>query len=91
MPSISLFHGIVVLMYPEKNGKHHRPHVHAVCGGESAVISIPDGEILESSDGFPPKKLRAVQTWVDFRQEDLMANWALAEQGLRVHDIKPLD
>ena len=40
--------------------------------------------------GFHGVSMEA-QTWVDFRQEDLMANWALAEQGLRVHDIKPLD
>lgn len=91
MPSISLFLGIVISMYAEKNGKHHLPHIHATYGEEEAVFEIPSGEVLESTQGFPRNKRRAVQTWIDMRQEDLMADWVLAEKGLRVKDIKPLE
>jgi adenosylmethionine-8-amino-7-oxononanoate aminotransferase len=47
MPVVSMFYGIVVLMYYFDNKKHHQPHVHVESGDDEAVISIPDGAILE--------------------------------------------
>ena len=47
MPVVSIFYGIVVLMYYFDNKKHRQPHVHVECSGDEAVISIPDGGILE--------------------------------------------
>jgi len=47
MPVVSMFYGIIVLMYYFDNKKHHQPHVHVECGDDEAVISIPDGGILE--------------------------------------------
>jgi hypothetical protein len=53
-----------------------------------AVISIPDGKLLEGE--LPAKKLKFVQVWVDIHEEELMANWALAVKGEPVFPIDPL-
>ena len=49
MPVISMFYGVIVLMYYFDNRKHHQPHLHAQFGEEEAVISIPDGNVIEGS------------------------------------------
>jgi Domain of unknown function (DUF4160) len=38
---------LVVLMYYLDNKKHRQPHVHVQYSGDEAVISIPDGAVLE--------------------------------------------
>ena len=43
MPVISMFYGVIVLMYYFDNKKHHLAHIHAQYGEEEAVISIPEG------------------------------------------------
>ena len=90
MGQISLFMGILVYMYTEPGSPHKSPHVHIVCGGEKASLSIPEGEVLAASQNFPPKKLRAVQTWIDMRAEDLLANWELAKEGKKPLWVQPL-
>ena len=82
--------GILVYMYTEPGSPHKSPHVHIVCGGEKASLSIPEGEVLAASQNFPPKKLRAVQTWIDMRAEDLLANWELAKEGKKPLWVQPL-
>ena len=49
MPVISMFYGVIVLMYYFDNRKHQLPHIHVQYSGEEAVISIPEGEIIEGS------------------------------------------
>ena len=71
MGQISLFLGVAVYMYTEPGSPHKLPHVHVVVGGEKASLSVPDAEVLAASENFPPKKLRAIQTWIDMRSEDL--------------------
>lgn len=44
MPVISMFYGIIVLMYYFDNRRHQHPHIHVQYSDEEAVISIPDGE-----------------------------------------------
>ena len=90
MGQISLFMGILVYMYTEPGSPHKSPHIHVVCGGEKASLSIPEGEILVTTEHFPPKKLRAVQTWIDMRAEDLLANWELAKEGKKPLWVQPL-
>ena len=92
MPSISHFYGLVIRLYwDEDKGRHKRPHVHAEYAGLEAVVSIPDGELLEQDDNFPPKKLRMVQTWIDIHSEELMADWNLAVNHGEVFKIRGLD
>ena len=88
MPVVSMFYGIVVLMYYFDNRKHRQPHVHVESGGDEAVISIPDGGILEGN--LRTAKLKLVHAWIEIHQEDLMRDWHLAVTGQAIFRIEPL-
>jgi len=88
MPVISMFYGILVLMYYFDNKKHRQPHIHVQYGEEEAVISIPDGAVLEGT--LRAAKLKLVHAWVEIHQEELMADWHLAVSGQSVFKIDPL-
>jgi hypothetical protein len=88
MPVISMFYGVIVLMYYFDNRKHHQPHIHVQYGEEEAVILIPDGNIIEGS--IRTAKLKLVQAWVEIHQDELMANWRLAIDGQPVFKVEPL-
>ena len=68
--------------------QHHLPHLHVEYQGSEAVVSLPDGELIEGS--LPNKKLRLIQAWVAIHEEELMANWALAVKGEPIFKIEPL-
>lgn len=88
MPVISMFYGIIVLMYYVDNKKHHLPHIHVEYSGEEAVVSIPDGGVIEGS--LRSAKLKLVQAWIEIHQDELMADWRLAVSGQPVFKIEPL-
>lgn len=88
MPVISMFYGVIVLMYYFDNKKHHRPHIHVEYSGEEAVVSIPDGGVIEGS--LRTAKLKLVQAWIEIHQDELMADWRLAVNGQPVFKIEPL-
>lgn len=88
MGRVSAFLGMVLYMYPERQGKHKSPHLHAVFGDDECVLSIPDGEVLAGS--LPSRKLRNVQTFIDLRNEELMLNWNLCMEGKDVVWIDPI-
>ena len=88
MPVISMFYGIVVLMYYFDNKKHRQPHVHVQYSGDEAVISIPDGAVLEGT--FRTAQLKLVQAWIEIHQEELMTDWNRAVSGQSVFKIEPL-
>ena len=77
MPVVSMFYGIVVLMYYFDNRKHRQPHVHVESGDDEAVISIPDGGILEGT--LRTAKLRLVQAWIEISSRGI--NEELASRG----------
>ena len=88
MPTISMFYGILILMYYYDNKKHSKPHIHAEFGEHQATISIEDGELLGGN--LPKAKMRLVQAWIEIHREDLLANWRLAVAGEPVFRIDPL-
>jgi len=88
MPVISMFYGVIVLMYYFDNRKHQLPHIHVQYSDEEAVISIPGGEVIEGS--IKKAKLKLVQAWIEIHQEELMADWQLAVNGQQVFKIEPL-
>lgn len=88
MPAISMFYGILILMYFYDNKKHSRPHIHAEYGEYEASIAIDDGIVLSGS--LPAPKLKLVQAWIEIHREDLLANWKLAVSGEPVFKIDPL-
>jgi hypothetical protein len=70
MPVISMFYGVIVLMYYFDNKKHSQPHIHVQYSDEEAVISIPDGTVLEGT--LKSAKLKLVQAWIEIHHEELM-------------------
>ena len=88
MPTISMFYGILVMMFFRDNSRHHLPHIHVRYQGSEAAISLEDGDILEGS--LPPKQLKMVQVWIDIHKEDLLLDWELAVNGDTPFRISPL-
>lgn len=88
MPVISMFYGVIVMMYYFDNRRHHEPHIHIKYGDKEAVVSIPDGEIIEGA--IRANKMKLVQAWIEIHREDLMADWELAINGQEVFKIQPL-
>ena len=83
-----MFYGVIVLMYYFDNKKHRQPHIHVKYSDEEAVISIPDGAVLEGT--LKSAKLKLVQAWIEIHHEELMADWRLAVNGQAVFKIDPL-
>jgi hypothetical protein len=88
MPVISMFYGIIVMMYFFDTDKHHLPHIHIKYGEFTCVISIADSELLQGD--LPRNKLKLVWAWIELHRDELMANWELAVNGKELFDIKPL-
>lgn len=85
MPTISMFRGIKITMYW---ADHRPPHFHATYGGDEALISIADLEVLEGK--LPGKQLKMVLGWAAIRQDQLMDNWELAVKKQELFAIEPL-
>jgi len=88
MATLSLFYGIIISIFYKDNKQHSVPHIHANYQEYSAVLSIPEGDILAGD--IPAKKLKLVRAWIEIHQEDLLANWELAVNGKPVFTIEPL-
>ena len=88
MAILSMFYGIIVSMYFFDNRKHHLPHIHVKYQEQEAVISIPEGEILEGNVKSNKRKL--IQAWIEIHKDELIADWELASQGKNVFKIDPL-
>lgn len=88
MPVISMFYGIVILMYYFDNKKHRQPHIHVKACDDEAVVAIPHGAILEGE--LRTAKLKLVHAWIEIHQEELMKNWTQAVGGQSISRIAPL-
>ena len=86
MPELSRFLGIVIAMY---YNDHAPPHFHAKYGNHEIRVSIEDGTILSGS--FPARAQRLVLEWLDLHRDELMEDWALAEQRKPLRKIEPLE
>ncbi|MBF0407609.1 MAG: DUF4160 domain-containing protein [Candidatus Riflebacteria bacterium] len=88
MPTVSMFYGILVLIFFKDNEQHHTPHIHVRYQGKKAAVSIEDGSVLAGD--FPQRQLRMVQVWIDIHKDELLANWELAVNGDELFRIPPL-
>jgi hypothetical protein len=88
MAIISMFYGIIISIYYLDNKKHNIPHIHVKYQENEAVISIPNGNILEGN--IPNNKLKLVSAWIEIHSDELMADWELAIKGESVFKIEPL-
>jgi hypothetical protein len=88
MPVISMFYGVIVSLYFADNRQHKQAHIHAKYQSDEAVVSIPDGNVLEGR--LPPAKMRLLLAWIEIHRDELMANWELAVSGQQPYRIEPL-
>ena len=72
MPTISIFYGIVVMMYL-KDKEHNPPHIHAFYGNEAATFLISTGELYEGN--FPNRAKKLVKEFVLLYQKELLEMW----------------
>ena len=70
MPTISMFYGIIALMFFEIGEKHNPPHVHVRYQGMKASIAIDDGALLAGE--IPVRQLRMLQVWIDLHRDELL-------------------
>ncbi|MBN2895645.1 MAG: DUF4160 domain-containing protein [Campylobacterales bacterium] len=85
MPEISRFYGIKILMFYDE---HNPPHFHVEYNEHKAVIRIADLAITEGT--LPPKAAALVVEWALAHQDELRADWDLAQSNQKPHKIAPL-
>ncbi|OGR03973.1 MAG: hypothetical protein A2520_05380 [Deltaproteobacteria bacterium RIFOXYD12_FULL_53_23] len=88
MPTISMFYGILILMFFRDNRRHYLPHIHVRYQGKEAVISIEDGTVLDGA--LQVRQLKMVQAWIEIHKEELFVDWELAVSGEEPFRIAPL-
>lgn len=87
MPTLSMFLGILIKMNWKDIGQHKKPHFLAYYGEYEAVFGL-DGEIIAGN--FPSKQSAFVKAWALLHEEELAADWKLAETGEETFRIDPL-
>ena len=88
MATLSMFYGIIVKMNKELNGKHHKPHIHAMHAGKMASFDLETREILAGElDSVDVDKVKA---WMAIHKDELMANWQLLREEDTYFKIEPL-
>ncbi len=88
MPAVSMFYGIIVYIYFMDNKQHRLPHLHAKYQGHEAIVSIPEGDVLDG--GLPRSKMRLLLAWIELHRDELQADWELAVAGESPFKIEPL-
>jgi hypothetical protein len=88
MPELSRFFGIVIRMFVEAGGPHHRPHFHAYYQEQSVALTIDTVEVLGGE--LPRAQMRLVEAWAEIHRTELEADWALLQSGQPAVKIDPL-
>lgn len=91
MATLAMFHGIFIGMKPEKNVRHHRPHVHARYQGREATFDIATREMTNGS--LPADQRHMVQAFIALYEAELLANWESinSENGKYYPIVKGID
>jgi hypothetical protein len=79
VPDISRFFGIVIRMFVEAGGQHHRAHFHAYYQKHAAVFAIDTIECLGGS--LPKAQQRLVEAWAEIHRSELRQGWDLLQSG----------
>lgn len=88
MPEISRFFGIVIRMFVEAGGRHHRPHFHAYYQEQVAIVAIDKVEIIAGM--LPSRQTRLTLAWAEIHRSELQKNWARLQTGSPATTIDPL-
>lgn len=68
--------------------EHNPPHIHVYYQSETASININTLELLQGK--IPSKQMRMVLAWIEIHKDELLANWALCQNGDTPFGIDPL-
>lgn len=88
MPTISMFYGIVVMIYYYDNKQHNLPHIHVRYQETKAIFSIENTDMIEGD--LPKKQQKLVTAWMEIHKDELIADWELAASGETPYKIEPL-
>jgi uncharacterized protein DUF4160 len=85
VPRLSEIYGIVIYMY---FADHNPPDFHAIYAEHEALIRIDDGSTMRGE--LPKTAMRLVEQWRNLHQDELLANWTLAQEPAALLRIEPL-
>ena len=85
VPRLSEFYGIVIYMY---FADHNPPHFHAIYAEHEALIRVADGSTIRGE--LPSTAMRLVEQWRTLHHDELVQNWALAQEPAALSRIEPL-
>lgn len=88
MPELSRFFGIIIRMYAEIGGSHHRLHFHAYYQDYVGIFSLDSVELIAGE--LPKRQQRLVEAWAELHQAELLQDWTLLAKGRKPLSIKPL-
>ena len=88
MPEPSRFFGIIIRMFVEVGGPHHRSHFHAYYQDDMAIFGIDPVDLMAGT--LPRRQRRLVEAWAELHQEELMADWDRLQAGRPPQPIEPL-
>ena len=84
-----MFYGLVISLYFAIDKWYNQPKIHVPFAEDEAVYEIPTGNLIEGY--MPLKKHKLILAWIEIHQDNLMANWNLAIEGLPIFKIDPLN
>jgi hypothetical protein len=87
VPELSRFFGIVIRMFVEAGGQHHRAHFHAYYQEQAAVFAVDTVECLGGS--LPKAQQRLVEAWAEIHRAELQQDWDLLQSGQPPVKIEP--
>lgn len=88
MPEIARFFGIVIRMFVEAGGPHHRPHLHAYYQDDVGIYAIDEIGLIAGS--LPQRQNRLVLAWAELHRDELSDNWQQLQAGSPPSKIEPL-
>ena len=88
MPELSRFFGVIIRMFVEVGGSHHRPHFHAYYQDHAAVFAIDTLECLGGD--VPIAQRRLIEAWGEIHRTELQQDWELLQSGRPPLKIDPL-
>lgn len=68
MPVISMFYGLIVMLYFFDDKRHYSPRIHVKYAEGTALLAIPSGEVLAGA--IPASRLKLVQAWTKFTRRN---------------------
>lgn len=88
MPEISRFFGIVIRMFVETGGRHHRAHFHAYYQRHAGIIGVEPVETIAGD--LSSKQERPALAWAAIHEHELRACWDALQAGRLPGKIEPL-